>query len=272
MKERRNAPYLLGAALAVLLYAAAYALFVSPIRAETDGELDACRKKLAEVQAYYRAADGMVGLKEAHARLDEEARARKEVRDRLMKVAFNMPPEFNVPREWEPNVYFDRMLKEVVGKAGAAVQFVGKDAGTIGFTQRFLDRKEEPRIRFRRLAVADRLLEAMKATGVGRLVSVQHGKAFSYGMPDVNVHIEAVTMYAVVQSPEKNFVALVHELQQPGRSGRYVAVRGVRINVADPTSGTFEATLALAGLFVAPGPYVPPKTEGQPVPIPLDKY
>ncbi len=267
-----NTSYLLGAALAILLYVAAYALLVSPIKAETEEEFETCRKKLAEIEAYYRAADGMVGLKEAHKRLDEEDRARKEMRDRLMKVAFNMPPEFNVPREWEPNVYFDRMLKEVVGKSGAAIQFVGKDAGTVGFTQRFLDRKEDPKVRFRRLALADRFLEAMKAAGVGRLVSIQHGKAFSYGMPDVNVHIEAVTMYAVVQSPEKNFAALLHELQQPGRSGRYVAVRGTRINVNDPTSGTFEATLALAGLFVVPGPYVPPKAEGQPIQIPLDRY
>jgi len=266
---KKNRFYLFGALLAAAAYAAAHVFFISPLKADAEQELESCRRLLRDIEGYYRQSEGMIPIGEARQRLDADARAGKELRNRAMQINFNMPAEFAVPKDWEPNVYFDKMLKEVVGRSGSAIQFVGKDAGVIGFTQRFLDRKEDVNLRFRRLAVTARFLEAMRAAGVGRLVAVQHGRAAPFGVPDVNLHIEAVNAQITVQSPEKNFVALLYELQQPGR---YLAVRGVRIGVGDPTSGMFDATVSVSGLFVVPGPYVPPRPEGLIPVVPLDKY
>lgn len=223
------------AGMLVFWYAA-----VRPASEEAEAESTRASNLAAERSGFFP-ADG-APIADVEKSLSAEKKNLAELSASLSQAELKPPPELE-PSSGRDALYYQQKLAEF------AEQFAksGIQSGTkapLGFPKDIA--AEAVGDYLARLAVAHRFLEAARSAGVKAVTAAKH--------PSIRIaagtgasELEEIPLEVALAADERSLIRLIQELTRPGR---FLAVKRLKVEVKDPASGAFEATVELAGVRV----------------------
>lgn len=258
MKESKG--FVAAAAAGAVAFVVFRAILVSPVTAAKDDEIATIRQRLAERESYF--PPGGLPIDEVKERLEAEKATIAELKQSVGQVELEVPEELK-PTEGRDTLYFQQQLAKLRARAASSrVSFENK-AAPLGFTQSVTE-ETVPEF-LARLEVASRFIEAAASARIGAVMRAEH-PASRPGPGGGGRQVKELPMKVVAAADEKSLIRLLQELSRPGR---FLALKGLGVEVKDPSSGYFEATIELAGVtVVAAADAVGPGTPGSQEPDP----
>ncbi|MHC4200857.1 MAG: hypothetical protein ACYSU0_12770 [Planctomycetota bacterium] len=276
MKQSKR--FLVAVAVGALVLVAFRGLLVSSVRGEADREIEEIENKQAKRKSYFRKGEPVGKVKKE---LETEERALKALESSVEAVELVIPPELVASDDNSKLSYYQKhrsMLNERAGGHAAAREITFANAKSpLGLPLVVPDEKVPEFLA--RLVVARRFLDAAVAARIERVAAAEHpvrrfadgrssgGEAGTSGparpapagAPTEAGKGEAKKKRVLEELPMKVVVAanehsLIRLLQEVSRPESFLALNDLRINVKDPASGAFEATLELAGVRMTEAP------------------
>lgn len=180
-----------------------------------------------------------------------EKEALVELRTDLAGVGLEIPPPYRPGPDRDP-LYFQKQLSEFrqwVRETGAGTGSPFPHDRPLGFREGVS--KDLVPDNLARLAVARRFVEVVARSGVGKVLRARQLSTPSFRSTGA-AEIEELAFKATVAADEESLTRLVQEMSRPGS---FLSIKGIVIDVRRPTSGTFEATLDVAGVrLLKPAP------------------
>lgn len=171
------------------------------------------------------------------------------LRNELGGVGLEVPPEY-VPGADRDPLYFQKQLSEFRGWVRASARTRGVPFANASAPLGFREGISEDVVaeNLARLAVGRRFVEVAGKSGVRSVLRAQQITVPSFHVADAAAAgVQELPFKVTVAADEESLVRLVQEMSRPGQ---FLSIRGLIVEVRRPTSGTFEATLDLAGVRV----------------------
>ncbi len=238
-------------AFAILWWAA-----VSPAREDARAAREESRMLAARIERHFAPKGEPLDVVEKA--LAGERESLVALGNELGGVALEIPPEYEPGPDRDP-LYFQKQLSEFRGWVRASAQTRGvpfaNTSAPLGFREGISEDVVAENLA--RLAVGRRFIEVAGKSGVRSVLRAQQITVPSFRVADVAAAgIQELPFKVTVAADEESLVRLVQEMSRPGQ---FLSVRGLIVEVRRPASGTFEATLELAGVRVLR----PVKPEGE---------
>jgi hypothetical protein len=237
--SRRFWAVTIGALVALGIF---HVFVVAPTAAEAASEAHKL-KNLAKERAGYFAKDGRP-VDEAAEQLEARKAELAAVTKEIERVKLLVPPELQ-PAQGRDKLYVQQQTAALGAQAAAdGIRFADrvKDLGFV--TDVPAEGLEEI---LARIAVARRFYAAAKNADVRLVLSAENQPARVRSQPDASVEIEELVYKVVVAADERGLARLLQELSRPAH---FLALKELAVGIGDASSGTFEATLAVAGVRV----------------------
>lgn len=249
MKESRK--FLMAVAAGAVVFAVAWFALIGPVTAGARVEAAKARSE-AEKRARFFPVKGAPFADVWKALADEEETL-QELKGALGRLELSLPAELEAA-EGRDTLYFQQRLAKLRARAeSSGLRF--DDAGApFGFSQP--PRDDSVAEYLARLEVASRFLEAAKAAGLAAVIRAEQ-PAPADGPSGGGRRARELPLKVIAAADEKSLILLLHELSRPDR---FLALKGLAIEVKDASAGHFVATIEVAGVTTVEddGPATPP--------------
>lgn len=195
--------------------------------------------------------------------LDRERETLGEL-DKALEGATLKIPDDLASREGRDPLYFQTKLRELMERVSTSGLVLAEGAKSLGFS-REVSGEVTPEY-LARLAVMRHIVRAANEADVEQIMKVEQvavpGPAAGEGENQAGALPGELPVRISVLTDEKGLIGFVQSLSQPEE---FLALRGLRVEVKDPSSGAFEAYLELAAVLERP------KVEPEPEPLPVEE-
>jgi hypothetical protein len=252
-------------------FAVVWAALIAPTRSAAREEETRLENAAARREAFFR--EKGVPLEEAFEAIEEESKTLEGLKGDVGKVELSLPAELEPTDEHLNLNYYQTKRSELTKRATSGRMTFASEESPLGLPLR--PPEEELADYLARIEVTRRFVEAAERAGVAAVLRAEHppprvaaavstsGAGQDPGPSGAGGRAaEELPIVPTVSADEKSLLALLHEVSQPER---FLALRGIEIEVKDAASGHFEATLDLAGVRivesreVTPGLHTPPR-------------
>jgi len=234
-----------------------HAVLVSPTAKEAEDEAKKIKNLAARRKSYFDKSGRSIG------EASEFMKMQKTQLEELSKIASRskllIPAEL-LPKKGRDMLYVQQQVAAIGSQATAAGVIINPKLKNLGISRDGAETEIGDLLA--RVAVAKRFYGAVRAAGVRSLVDASMPEARLVTRPDATVQVEELPYKVTVSTDERGLIRLVQELSVPRN---FLALKGVLVEVTDPASGAFDATLEVAGLRtkrVAPQEDAPKETPG----------
>ena len=240
---RESKRFLIAVAAGAGALALAWFVLIAPVRRDAQEEERKADSQARDRGRFFPAKGALIT--DVEKALAEERKTLEGLKGELGKLELALPSELVVePGDGRDTLYFQQQLAKLRARAeSSGIRF--DDAGApFGFSQPPQDDQVEEYLA--RLEVASRFLDAAKAAGLAAVVRAEQ-PAPEDGPAGGGRRARELPMKVMTAADEKSLILLLHEVSRPER---FLALKGLAVEVKDASAGHFEATVELAGVRV----------------------
>ncbi len=228
-----------GAGVAAL--ALVWLVLVKPVRADAQAEARTASERALDRARFFPAIGAPVA--EVEEALEAEKGTLQGLKVALDRMLLRVPDHLQ-PAEGRDSLYFQQQLARL--RTAAESSGIGFDdrGAPFGFSKP--PREDEVTEYLARIEVASRFLDAAGTAGLASVIRAEQ-PASKAGPSGGGRRAHELPMKVVVAADERTLMLFLHAIARPDR---FLALKGLAVEVEDASAGHFEATVEFAGVTI----------------------